>query len=492
MKKVSVFPILLTSLLLTSCQTQEIPPFETPDIVEAIYTIDDFTDHTVYLTSATPSVGEANLLVIPIWFTDSNDYINLSKQEAVRRDIETAFFGTDEQTGWKSVQSYYYQDSFGRSLLDGVVSPWYECGKPSTDFYNDGTYELLLDAVSWYKENHNNNNPLFDFDKDSDGYLDGVILVYGAPDYSALNNSNASNLWGYTTWLQTYPNHEDPVTNAFYWASYDFMYDPSTAKAVTGHAYGSGYCYNCNIDAHTFIHEMGHLYGLDDYYDYSYRGSPAAGFSMQDYNLGAHDPYSRFVLGWSEPYVPTKSCTFTVGNMEETGQFVLLSPEFTGSPFDEYILLEHYAPKGLNEFDSQYYYGQEVGPQEYGVRVWHVDSRLVKFVLNRTVLTTNAKSNYIYYATNNTLTRSAGGLNYAGSYYYNRLQLIRNLKDATYKNNYFLSDELMFHTGDSFSMSLYGSQFYNAGLLNSKTQLGWRVTFDEVNDEGMTITCYKG
>ena len=60
------------------------------------------------------------------------------------------------------------------------------------------------------------------------------------------------------------------------------------------------------VDAHTFIHETGHLLGLDDYYDYNdYRGAKGGlyGADMMDNNIGDHGSVNKLLLGWIEPTV---------------------------------------------------------------------------------------------------------------------------------------------------------------------------------------------
>ena len=52
------------------------------------------------------------------------------------------------------------------------------------------------------------------------------------------------------------------------------------------------------VDSHTFRHESGHIFGLEDLYDYSGNYLPMGGFTLQVNNLGDHDPYSRLALGW--------------------------------------------------------------------------------------------------------------------------------------------------------------------------------------------------
>ena len=94
---------------------------------------------------------------------------------------------------------------------------------------------------------------------------------------------------------------------------------------------------NAPIDAHTYIHEAGHVLGLEDYYNYDRTSNygAAGGFNMQDYNVGEHDPYSRVALGWIDPIVPSGNTTLTI----TPGEAIILSPNnlSAASPFDEYL-----------------------------------------------------------------------------------------------------------------------------------------------------------
>ena len=85
------------------------------------------------------------------------------------------------------------------------------------------------------------------------------MLIYGAPDYQVLGN-NAKNLWAYCYWTDNDANKNAPTSNVFFWASYDFMYPEYAGGANTTPGLP---------DAHTYIHELGHCMGLEDYYDYN-------------------------------------------------------------------------------------------------------------------------------------------------------------------------------------------------------------------------------
>ena len=250
----------------------------------------DYAANNAYGTRATPCSGNAKLLVIPIWFgSDSLEYIAESKKDTIRSDIQTAYFGTNEETGWRSVKTFYEEESLGSVTITGTVSDWYNASSVSSYVSNtNSTVNLVTTVTNWYF----NNNPTekrTDYDCDKDGYLDGVMLIYAYPDHQALNNYSYSNLWAYCYWVTSgAPSVAKPGPNQFFWASYDFMFSSADAPEHTGiSSYskrkGSGDTTYCKIDAHTYVHEMGHMFGLKDYYDYSsYRYTPAGGFSMQE------------------------------------------------------------------------------------------------------------------------------------------------------------------------------------------------------------------
>ena len=478
----------------------------TPKKYFSKYTYREYQRNNFYNAGSAPSIGDCKVLVIPIWFTDSNNYIHEDKKENVRSDIEQAYFGTVEETGWHSVSSFYKLDSFGRYNITGVVAPWYEIGKPSTDYYSSDSDMggLFFDAVSWYKQLIGDNK-LKSFDADADGFLDGVVYIYGAPDSTNLPNVNAQNLWGYTTWVtSTVPNKQSPNIKNVFWASYDFMYDKNTAIERAGTSAHRGDNQIAKIDAHCFIHEWGHNYGLPDYYDYDGMNTFAGGFSMQDYNVGAHDPYSRYSLGWIEPFIPTQSCTIKLKPIETSGEAILLAPSFTNSCFDEYILLEYYTPTGLNEMDSNHPYrgNYPSGLIEPGIRIWHVDSRLLRFSMSGLKeITTDPTKSYLYPATSNdTFNEAIQSIIDEPAYRtfssklsqdFHTLTLMRNNKDCSYEYSTEVKSEDLFYEGDSFSLSKFSQQFANGNKLNNTKSFTWKVTIEEIGKEYATIKLTK-
>ncbi|MBQ7242841.1 MAG: Ig-like domain-containing protein [Bacilli bacterium] len=472
------------------------------------YTYRDYSDNNIYPLDSAPSLGKANLLVIPVWFKDSSTFIAESKKETVRSDIQKAYAGSAEDTGWHSVKSFYEEESKGKLELDVKVADWYTVNQSykafgSGDEGAEATTELVATASDAYFNQFPENQRASkrkEFDADGNGYLDGVMLIYAAPDGASMDNDDLDNLWAYCYWVQddSLQNPDNPGANVFFWASYDFMYDPSTASSHTGKSsYGYGNNSHCLPDAHTFIHEMGHVFGLDDYYDYgpsSY--SDAGGFSMQDHNVGGHDPYSVMALGWGDPYIPTESMKLTIGAFQKTHEVVLLTPEWNDydSPFDEYLLLELYTPTGLNELDATYSYEAIKGPTATGIRLWHVDSRLHACQKTRT----SGGYDYPVYSVDNltsdvtagkygvelAFANSVNSNGYSGvmtkvsSKYddYDLLQLIRNKKSASLHSTATITNSDLFGNGAVFTMNDYGSQFPNRGKMNKGIDLGWSFT----------------
>lgn len=482
-------------------------------------TYHEYGEHNIANFRYIPSIGSPKLLVVPVWFTNSSSVaINSAHKDDVREDIETAFCGTEEDTGWNSVKTYYQTLSDERCNLTPIVTDWWECGIDSSSAASSQstTATLVQGAVDWYFSQPDA-EPRESFDLDQDGYLDGVMLVYAAPDYRSSRSYENENLWAYCSWLPTTASVATPAPKAFLWASYDFMYGSGDAYTRTGRYYGGGDSSHVEIDAHTFIHETGHMFGFNDYYDYSQQYNPAGGFSMQDENVGSHDPYSAMAAGWVDPIIPFDSTTISIRPFQNKNHdLILITNAWNGdnSPFDEYLLLELYTPTGLNELDATYTYNYAYpkGPSDCGIRLWHVDSRLVKgrVSLNGASVTWSSvpytdpeldgcylmQSNTSYNSRYPEYFQSYGnvlGTSYAD---YNFLQLIRNNENASHRTSYGtnISNDDLFKDGSSFTMAAYSKQFVNGVKLNCKDYLGWAfdVEIDGTGEDAIaTISLTK-
>ena len=452
-------------------------------------------DNSAYYLSNSPSIGDVNYLVVPVWFTDSNNYITDEKKEDVRADITNAFFGTNQSCGWRSVRGFYEEESYGRLHLSGKVTKWYNVGlSTSTVSSSVDTRMIGEDVLTWYKKEYPQDS-LSDYDYDKDGVIDALIMIYACPTdgnafwaYCSLNSTTRASL------------DDDPNLGTFMWASYAFMYGYYNIGQRTGvNASPSGDTRYCTLDTHTYIHETGHLLGADDYYDYANnRRCPAGGFTMQDYDWGRHDPFSTMCYGWTDPMIPTDSCEITIAPFEKTGDLVVLTPNWNrdDSPFDEYIALEYFTPTGVNEFDAVHGH-QGITIDNSGVRIWHIDGRLAYTAstsFNISQLTTHPeiKGYRVEYAFSNThYEDSSSRVSVLGQAYgdYNLLQLIRNYNGVDYKNRYSASQNDFYYEGDTFTIdgNREKGQFIKTGKLNSGLDLGWKVEFKGQNANGAKL-----
>lgn len=422
-----------------------------------------------------PSTGESKILVIPVVFTDCT--LSETQLEEEHTRIENSFFGTFSDTYWESVSSFYQKSSYGKLNITGKVSDYYYYSatvvKANSVYYTDNqepTIPILRSALSWYKEN---NDDYLDYDTDGDGYIDSVWLIYMEdyyetylkrhPTYSRYENITTF-LWAYTYWDQySSPNVNSPTSYSYAWASYKFSYEGSSSSA----------------DAHTYIHETGHLLGLDDYYNYDYSSSdttrPVGGLDMMDLNILDHNAFSKYLLNWIEPRVIGESGTYTLNNFQETGDAIIIpSSSWNGSPLDEYLILELYTPTGLNQQDSETSYtgNYPKGFSKYGVKIYHVDARLGKYKIANNIyfdsyasspndLNSLKKNYYLKIANSNTPSRSADSDN----------KLITLISATGASDTYYSSrssslanDSDLFKDG-SYLKSFTFNQYYDINLL---------------------------
>ena len=303
-------------------------------------------------TRGLPSVGEPKVLVIPVEFTD------YPAPTGMVECLNKAFFGTSEDTGWESLQSYYYKSSYGKLKITGTVLQPYNTGKKSTKYiYNDNAdYEMIKAALEHYDDQIDYS----DYDTDKDGYIDSIYIVY-TKSYDA----NSDLWWAYTyEYFTETEEYYDNVEADFYcFSSYQFFFDKLNGEKI-------------KYNSETIIHETGHLLGLDDYYDYDNKVGPKGGIGggdMMDYNVGDHNAYSKLIMGWISPYILTgNTITLDLNSFEKSGDCIMICKDWNGSVFSEYYIIDFYTPTGLNEFCK----GVNGLFSISGIRIYHVDATI--------------------------------------------------------------------------------------------------------------------
>lgn len=336
------------------------------------------------------STGTHDLLVVPVAFSDKP----ISAEQLSR--LDKAFNGTSADTGWESVSSYYQKSSYGNLNLSYDIQNTYTSSKTYSYYENysenitiDGeTYTktgdvLLLEEVLAYYETILD---LTNYDTDKDGVIDAVYLIYSAP---VAYGDDESIYWAYVTTYpttDTSPKYDGLELGYYLFAGIDFI-DEHTGNSNDYYATQSGYTpyAGLSIMAETYIHETGHLLGLDDYYDYDETqggGEGLGGADMMDYNVGDHNAYSKLILGWIDPTIVTTTQTLNLSSFATSGQTIMVLLDYDGTYFSEYLLIDFYTATGVNEMaanqnESLLYYDGSTGVgAKYGVRVYHVSSSI--------------------------------------------------------------------------------------------------------------------
>lgn len=451
-----------------------------------------------------PNKGNQKILVLPICFNDYTlDKLNLNENDVIN-NLNKTFFGETNETGFESVSSFYTKSSYGKLNISGEVANVFTLNKSLMEILqsnsSEKTYYIVNEAVKNYKT-LNPNKDLSEFDTNKDGYLDSVWVVYMNPyfgkkslsQYIKWDNrfqndkikSKASDLlWAYTYW--NYDNKKSlssPNAYAYSWASYDFILEGNYKDDND----------NLLVDAHTFIHETGHLLGLDDYYSYdsSLTGtiSPCGGIDMMDNNIGDHNSYSKYLLNWVEPYIIKDKGEYHLLPFQDGGNCFIIPGDistYNNSPFDEYLLIELYTPTGLNYIDSLSTYASTNMQcfTDIGVKVYHIDSRLGKMQQNirgdyvySGISHTNFSSVYGYtkIAANNTPSYSENG--------YMLCSLLTPQKNSS--NSYYYIDR---SDGSATNNDLYKeNDSIKSFKFNSGSSLGYKISFKNLTSSGVDI-----
>ena len=346
--------------------------------------------------SGLPSLGNANMLVVPLTFAGDKDIeksipgldLSFSKNDIVA--IEDSFFYNDESTVdyMPSVSSYYWISSNNKLTLEGVVSPVVEYNldfisvlERTSNTSKASVYSEIIDYIYNYLFVETETYYIGDFDADKDGRIDSISVLINYP-YAELFGSGtaATNLLldfvgldnvGFTCDLI---NKDTTLVNSYSFISDLFRQFNSTKDY-----------------SNAFIKNTGRMLGLDDYQDKT--GNPSTGTirssfgytDMMEGLVGDHSAFSKYQLGWIEPKLisanslPQEGLEITIEDLTTSGDAILL---YTGkhNMFGEYLLIDMYYHKSsLNKVNvaEQGLYGTNSFTNR-GVRVTKVDARLVR------------------------------------------------------------------------------------------------------------------
>ena len=341
------------------------------------------------------SVGENNLLVVPLKIKGYEEY---ATSENLKK-INDSFFLEDSLNtlGYYSLSEYYKISSYNKLNIKGEVTPWIDLDLTTKEISSSsisnytldcGTYFPTEKAINYIKENLNID--LTKYDNDKDGFIDGVYFIYGCPTFLDDSSLSSSTFWNFTYYNvlnKDKASISSPVLMTYSWSSFDMLSKGSDKT---------------KLDTHTYIHEFGHQLGLNDYYDTSNSGglnpytSPMGGLDMMDNNVGDHSAFSKFALGWINPFIVSGdigSVEVDIGSLIESGECIILpTSNYNNTPFDEYLMIEYIKNDSINKVDSTNGYPSTFYTDgriirfysKNGIRITHIDARSVDSNLDYT------------------------------------------------------------------------------------------------------------
>ena len=483
-KYLKLLSLIGVSLLLTGCNRNNIEDPDTPNnpsdpeepITPSEREFKTYQDIDEYMSTSglTPSKGNVNILVVPVEFSDLSEFDN----ETLNMIDDT--FNSTNSTYFESVKSYYQTCSYNKLNFNFTLCDPYTSIISSTNFKRletngiNGTTRILNDMYNKLTINGESVN-YSNYDSDLDGYVDGIWLIYNNANSNEVFNQ--SNYWAYTSYLDVSPDLTNPVFNTFANCSKFFLYEGNS----------SGY------DAHTLIHETGHMLGLEDYYSYDNYYSASGGLMMMDLNIGDHDSFSKFSLGWIDPIVINKECEVTLKPLTTEGKAIIIPSEsYYGNAFGEYLIIEFYSPNKLNSLDSSVIYNQARLYSDLGIIVYHVDARLglvqspfnYSYIDNSETYDYSNISNYSYISL---LSSNTPSYRYNNSY--NLIEIVTknniNMFDTGFSNN-----TSLFKLKDSFNSDNYTS-FFNNSKFNDGSEIEFNFEVSDLNNESVTLKFTK-
>ena len=317
------------------------------------------------------------MLVIPVQFSDAT-----AASKGYTIDALKNAFLQGGKNDYFSVYDYYLMSSYGKLELDiTVLDSWFTPKNTSSyyyrqtiDFYGTETEigdQMILDEALAYLDGIMD---LSRFDSDSNGMIDSVVLI-NTLDIDTTGDSMF--YWAYRYWnIYTdndgyYYEYDGVSANDYLWASYQFLFESTDMNG------NLTYTDKNAMNTYTFIHEFGHILGLDDYYDTAYIGDGLHLLDVMDGMIGDQNPYSKFNLGWitaSRLIITLTETTVDLYVFGDTGDTIIIANDWSDElgVYQEYYVIMYYRNTGLNGGAIAGYFDDE------GIIVYRVEASIYR------------------------------------------------------------------------------------------------------------------
>jgi len=235
-----------------------------------------------------------------------------------------------------SMRDYYLENSYGNVDITGTVTVWlrmpqlysyYTAGSYGFGTYPQNAQRLAEDAI-WAAD------PFVDFsnfDADGDFYVDALFVVHAGPGAEVTGNPN--DIWSHK-WQTSNPVPVDGVL------AHSYSMEPEDGKIGV------------------FSHELGHVFGLPDLYDYGYDSNGLGFWTIMAAgcwgNGGAtpvhFDAWSKTKLGFVTPVEPPAGTLFAVEFPLVEYMPVIYKLYMDNIPSHEYFIVENRTMRGFDAY----------------------------------------------------------------------------------------------------------------------------------------------
>ena len=330
-----------------------------------------------------PTTGTARVLGVCVEFQD----LKFDDAEAQRTSLQQIIEGGGTSTyPYESLQAYYQRASYGKLSIqcDGVLV---YTAQHDRSYYTNDVLELFWEVARAIDDNPEayGNIDFSNLDANHDGYVDGFYLMF----------AGQSTGWG-SVWWPTERNIDamaEKDRNPELGHGTKVKLSASVLLKPTGFA---------DTTTRTIIHETGHMLGLPDYYSYTQAGGSTGGargigtLDMMDNNIGDHNAFSKWLLGWfdenditrvyvsedgikirqgsnifeSEESIEQALEALDYADLSKTGGFVAVSNDekILESLFCSFYMLQYDQPTGNQS--------KAFNPSRSGVRIYRVQASL--------------------------------------------------------------------------------------------------------------------
>lgn len=326
------------------------------------------------------SLGTVQTLTILVDFKDHKAVDELPGLDSAGFQANIYGTGTPEAQSfvpYESLNAYYRRASQDRVNVLGSVLGWYHFPEDRSEYEpqtaapgpgrpdrqavldNQAIFEMVVEAM----ESQDSQHDFSQYDNDNDGDIDLVTILYAGPD----------NGWGNFWWAYRW--------QFFVQGASSKRFDGKRLKQFVFQFVNTRGPNNDDFEPRTLLHEMGHAFGLADYYDYEPAEGPqggVGGLDMMHSSWGNHNAFSRWLLDWVEPQVignaaPATTALIASGSPTTRDKAIAIFPGLSDSdaPTQEMFLIENRSRFGNDA-------GAAATPGD-GVLIWHVDATVNAF-----------------------------------------------------------------------------------------------------------------